>query len=168
MEHLTAKAALWDKNASELDFVMDVNVKGAFLTVKHLMPLLLQEDQAAATSPPVLRRIVLMGSGQGRKASGEMPFYSTSKWAVEGMAMSIAASLRSRQMDSKLICVPLAPGMIATGFHSWGLSADKWAKIAATYILWIPADHNGWSVSVPGMYPKSYTKGWVIKSEMLG
>lgn len=83
---------LWDK-------VMSVNVRGVFLTCKHIIPLMRRNEWG---------RIINIGSGTAYKGMPNMSAYIASKAAILGLTRSLA-----REVGEQGICVnTLAPGLI--------------------------------------------------------
>ncbi|MEZ4711129.1 MAG: SDR family oxidoreductase [Caldilineaceae bacterium] len=83
------------------DFVMDVNVKGAFLCAKYATPLL------AASAKGV---IILVASGAGVIGGSSSIAYGTSKGAVNGLGMTLEGHLAPRGIRVNVVC----PGSLAT------------------------------------------------------
>lgn len=82
------------------DFVMDVNVKGSFLCVKHATPLLAKSQGT----------LILVGSGAGVIGGSSSIAYGTSKGAVNGMGMTLERHLAARGIRVNVVC----PGSIET------------------------------------------------------
>ena len=80
--------------------VMDINVKGTFLTTKYATPLL-AETQGV---------MLLIASGAGVIGGSSSIAYGTSKGAVNGMGMVLASHLAPRKIRVNVIC----PGGINT------------------------------------------------------
>ncbi len=83
------------------DFVMDVNVRGSFLCTKYATPLL------AASNKGVM---ILIASGAGVIGGSSSIAYGTSKGAVNGLGMTLAGHLASRNIRVNVVC----PGGIQT------------------------------------------------------
>jgi NAD(P)-dependent dehydrogenase (short-subunit alcohol dehydrogenase family) len=82
------------------EFVIDVNVKGMFLTTKYATPLL-------AESKGIM---ILIASGAGVTGGSSSLAYGTSKGAVNGLGMTLAGHLARRGIRVNVVC----PGGIAT------------------------------------------------------
>ena len=87
------------------DLVMDVNVKGAWLTVKEAQSLLIQ-----GASPERPARVVLVGSISAIRPKAGAGLYAASKAALHVMAGVLAVELAE---DSILVNV-VAPGTVRT------------------------------------------------------
>lgn len=86
------EVSLWDE-------VMAVNLRGAFLMVKHVAPLMKAQCSG---------KIVNIGSGIAYKGMPKMLHYATSKGAIQAFTRSL-----SRELGEFEICVnTLAPGFI--------------------------------------------------------
>lgn len=85
----------------EFEFTMDVNVKGAFLCTKYATPLLAASDRAV---------IVIVASGAGVTAPSSSLAYGASKGGANGLSMTLAQTLSSRNIRVNTIC----PGNIVT------------------------------------------------------
>ena len=83
------------------DFVMDVNVRGAFLCVKFATPLLVANKRGV---------IILVGSGAGVLGGSSSIAYGTSKGAVNGMGLTLERHLAERGIRVNVVC----PGGIET------------------------------------------------------
>ena len=83
---------LWDR-------VMEVNVRGPFLMVKHVVPHMIAQGYG---------KIINIGSGTAYKGLPAMLHYVTSKGAVTAFTRAL-----SRELGEKGICVnTLAPGLV--------------------------------------------------------
>lgn len=101
------------------DLIMDVNVKGIFLTCKHLIPLLQRSGDG---------KIVNISSSAGLRGSSNRPIYSASKAAVIMMTKSIARDYGSKGIRANVIC----PGLIDTPMADWirkdPTRLDSWSQ----------------------------------------
>jgi len=80
--------------------VMDINVKGTFLTTKYATPLLAETEGV----------MLLIASGAGVIGGSSSIAYGTSKGAVNGLGMVLASHLAPRKIRVNVIC----PGGINT------------------------------------------------------
>jgi 3-oxoacyl-[acyl-carrier protein] reductase len=72
---------LWEHSEEEYDDVMDVNVKGIFLVMKHVLPVMVKQKGGS---------IVNIGGTYGLQGKDYRSVYSTSKWALRGLTKSAA------------------------------------------------------------------------------
>ncbi len=82
------------------EFVMDVNVKGTFLTTKYATPLLAASKGA----------MILIGSGAGVIGGSSSLAYGASKAAVNGLGMTLESHLKERGIRVNVVC----PGGLRT------------------------------------------------------
>ncbi len=83
------------------DLVMDVNVKGSFLCVKHAAPLLEASGQGV---------VILIASGGGVTGPSSSLAYGASKAGVSGFGITLANRLAPRGIRVNIV----SPGNIAT------------------------------------------------------
>ena len=82
------------------------NVLGVALTIRATLPILLERGRG---------HYLLTGSVAGRRAlPGSL--YSSTKWAVTGMAESLRQELRTMHDDSAIRVTLISPGMVDTDF----------------------------------------------------
>ena len=123
----------------ELEQVVQVNVLGSFQVLRAMVPRLTAAGHGI---------IVLLSSGAGRRGIAGMSGYCASKWAVEGLAKSVA-----EELPEPLACIPLAPGVIdtpmlrvnfgdAAGNHQ---TPEAWAAKAVPFLLGLSRADNGQS-----------------------
>jgi NAD(P)-dependent dehydrogenase (short-subunit alcohol dehydrogenase family) len=72
---------VWEHSEEEYDGVMEVNVKGLFLSMKHVLPVMLKQKAG---------RVVNIGGTYGMSGKEYRGVYSTSKWALRGLTKSAA------------------------------------------------------------------------------
>lgn len=90
-----------DLSVDDFEFVLDVNVKGVFLTAKHTATLL------EASGGGVF---VVLASGAGVVGPSSSLAYGASKGGANGLSMTLAAHLEVRQIRVNTVC----PGNIVT------------------------------------------------------
>lgn len=140
---INRNAPLWEVPVADFEALMDINITGVFLVLKHLLPEMIKAGEGV---------VVNMSSGWGRSVSPDVASYCGSKWAIEGMTKALATDL-----PSGITAVPLNPGVINTAmlqscFAEAASSYDDattWAKRAVPFILDISASDNGESLTVP-------------------
>jgi 3-oxoacyl-[acyl-carrier protein] reductase len=79
--------ALWDS-------LIDLNLKGAFLTLRHVVPLM--TGRRAGT-------IVGIGSIGGLVGSAGSPAYAASKWGLRGLLESVALELKEQRIRVSIV-----------------------------------------------------------------
>jgi len=75
------RKTLWEHTEDEYDEVMDVNVRGLFLSMKCVLPVMVAQRSG---------RIVNIGGTYGTTGKDFRSVYSTSKWALQGLTKSAA------------------------------------------------------------------------------
>ena len=132
---------LWDVPSDEFARVIDINIKGVFLVIRHFVPAMVARRDGV---------IVNFSSGWGRSTSPEVAPYCATKWAIEGLTQSLA-----QELPAGMAAVPLNPGIIHTdmldscfgeGASSYP-SPAQWAKRAVPFILRLSARDNGRALS---------------------
>ena len=126
---VNANANLWEVPVEEFSQVIDVNIKGVFHVIRHLVPAMIERGSGV---------IVNFSSGWGRSVSSDVAPYCATKWAVEGLTQALAAEL-----PHGMAAVPLNPGVIHTDMldSCFGASAasypepSEWAERAVPFLL---------------------------------
>ncbi len=78
-------ALTWDITEEWWDIMLDVNVKGVWLAIKYTVPHMIARNKGG--------RILITSSVAGMRGEPGMAHYSASKWAVVGLAKSLAQEL---------------------------------------------------------------------------
>ncbi len=102
---------LADGEESTFDAIMNVNVKGVWLCMKHQIPALLQNDGGA---------IVNTASVAGLGAAPKMAIYSASKHAVIGLTKSAAVEYGKKGIRVNAVC----PAVIDTEMFRRAAESD--------------------------------------------
>jgi NAD(P)-dependent dehydrogenase (short-subunit alcohol dehydrogenase family) len=97
-------APVQDTSEEEYDRVMDVNVRGVFLTTRAIVPVML--DQGSG-------RIINMSSVVGHKGRAMVLPYSASKHAIVGMTQGLA-----EELAPAITVNSVHPGVVETELHS--------------------------------------------------
>jgi len=134
---------LWEQTDTEFTKLVDVNLRGTANVIRHFVPPMVAAGRGV---------IVNLSSGWGRSVSREVAPYCMSKWGIEGLTKALA-----EELPAGMAAVPLNPGTIDTDMlrACWAEDAggspkaDKWAKVAAPFILGLGPKHNGKSLTVP-------------------
>ena len=101
----------------DFDAVMDTNVKGTFLTIKHMYRGFLKQRGG---------RIINMSSVTGLSGNAGQSNYAASKAAVVGLTKSVAKELAARGVT----CNAIAPGFIETDMTAKMTDAAKEAVLS--------------------------------------
>lgn len=106
--------------------MIDVNLTGAFLTVRAALPDLLR---AGGSEGPQSRRIVLVASTAGLKGYPYVAPYCAAKHGVVGLARALAVELAPRGVTANAVCpgfteTPLLEASIANITAKTGRSVD--------------------------------------------
>ena len=140
---MNTPAPLWKVPAAEFNKLIDVNIKGVANVIRHFVPAMVAHKKGI---------IVNLSSGWGRSTSAEVAPYCASKFAIEGLTQALA-----QELPAGMAAVPLNPGVIDTDMLRQAFSdgaashpnAERWAKVAAPFILQLGPKDNGRSVNVP-------------------
>jgi meso-butanediol dehydrogenase / (S,S)-butanediol dehydrogenase / diacetyl reductase len=89
---------------NEWDRVLDINLKGQFLTARAVIPRMLVRDYG---------RIINMSSVAGKQAAPCFSHYSTSKFGVMGLTQSLASEFAKTGITVNAVC----PGIVDTPLH---------------------------------------------------
>ena len=141
---INAGRPLWEVPAAEFSAVIDVNVKGVYHVIRHVVPAMSQRGRGV---------IVNFSSGWGRSTSADVAPYCATKWAIEGLTQSLA-----QELPRGLAAVALNPGIIDTEmlrscFGSGAGNYDSpaaWSRRAVPFLLSLSARDNGRALDVPG------------------
>jgi len=93
-----------DVTDAEFDFLMAVNVRGVFMTIRAFLPAMVEREGGS---------IINMSSVVGQKGVPMVAAYSASKFAVVGMTQSLAAELAPHDITVNSV----HPGIVATDLH---------------------------------------------------
>jgi 3-oxoacyl-[acyl-carrier protein] reductase len=114
---LVARKTITEMEEEFWDFLMSVNVKSAFLTIREVVPHMTEGGSIILFSSQAARD----GGGPGASA------YAAAKGAVMTFARSMAKELGPRNIRVNA----LAPGMIATSFHDRFTKSEVRERVAA-------------------------------------
>lgn len=144
---------------SEYDRIMNVNVRGVWLSMKHEVAQMMSQGNGAIVNTSSILGVVAMPS---------VPLYTASKYAVEGLTK--AAALQYAQSGIRINAV--GPGAIATGMFETATGGQDEAKAymagihpmgrvgkpseVANAVLWLSSDNasfvTGETLMVDGGY----------------
>jgi len=158
---------VWELATAAFVRPLEVNTAGTFYVTRHFGRIL--AEQAKRPGAP-LKRLINMSSGLAHCTNHLQAGYIASKWAVEALSKATAQSIRAYGLTGRMICVPLAPGNIASELNvsPGARPIEGWGLAAANYILSLNAEHSGASLSLTsqGYYDAKYVKTWVIPDGM--
>jgi NAD(P)-dependent dehydrogenase (short-subunit alcohol dehydrogenase family) len=104
---MTRPTPLTEYDVKKWDYTIAVNLRGPFLMVKAVLPLMLQQGGGS---------IINVSSSIGRSAYANFAAYAASKWGLEGFTQTLALEVK----DHKVRVNSVEPGYVATkmtGFH---------------------------------------------------
>jgi meso-butanediol dehydrogenase / (S,S)-butanediol dehydrogenase / diacetyl reductase len=84
-----------DVSEEEWDLVLDVNLKGAFLSCQAALPYLRQSGRG---------RVVMLGSDAGRRGFASIQAYCASKFGLIGLTESLASELAPDRITVNCVC----------------------------------------------------------------
>jgi 3-oxoacyl-[acyl-carrier protein] reductase len=98
---------LHEMGVGEWDTLMATNLRGPFLTIRALAPLMIERRSG---------HIINISSLAGKNPLPNDAAYSASKWGLNGLTYSVAEELRKHDIRVSLV----APGSVNTGFGGKG------------------------------------------------
>lgn len=142
---INANKPLWEVTAEEFARVVDVNLKGVHHVIRAFLPGMIARKTGV---------VVNVSSGWGRSTAAEVAPYCATKWGIEGLTSALA-----QELPPGLAAVALNPGIIDTrmlrscfgeeaGYYP---SPETWAMSAVPFMASLGPQHNGRSLTVPGM-----------------
>lgn len=161
---LVANAGIWTRGRAweiteeEWDLVVDVNLKGAFLTSKHVVPHMIERRYG---------KIVFTSSIGGLKAYAGLANYIAAKHGVTGYMKALAIELGPYEINVNAIC-PTQMGRLDEGGESrpdayesnllHGMGVPRFADVAQG-VTWLVSDAAGMvtGLSLP------MDNGWIVK-----
>ncbi|RRA47285.1 SDR family oxidoreductase [Acidipila sp. EB88] len=106
---------LHEMTPDEWDETMDTNLRGPFLMIRALAPLMIERKSG---------HIINISSLAGRNPLPNGAAYSASKWGLNGLTYSVAEELRPHGIRVSVV----APGSVNTGFGGGDAGEDERAK----------------------------------------
>jgi 3-oxoacyl-[acyl-carrier protein] reductase len=86
---------IWEHSEDEYDAVMDVNVRGLFLAMKHVVPVMVRQRRG---------EILNIGGTYGLQGKDFRGIYLTSKWALRGLTKSAALEAGPYGISINMVC----------------------------------------------------------------
>jgi len=137
-------APIWRVSGSDFHSVIATNVLGTGYTLQAFLPSMVGRGTGL---------IIVVSSGWGRSAAADMAPYCASKWALEGLTLSLA-----HELPQGMAAVTLNPGIVKTDMlkKCWPdrteeyESPDIWAGRAVDFILRLSHSDNGRQLNIPG------------------
>jgi NAD(P)-dependent dehydrogenase (short-subunit alcohol dehydrogenase family) len=126
---LGRSGSFFDVAEADFDQLFDVNVKGVFFGLRDVGRQMMAQGSGA---------IVNTASTAGLSGRGG-PLYSTTKWAVIGLARSVARVLGPSGVRVNVVC----PTATATKFGGWGRTEEEAAEFLSPQIAQIPLGRLG-------------------------
>ncbi len=90
-----------DIEVEDFDYVITSNVRGTFLPIKHVMPVMIAQKYG---------KIVNIGGTSGLRGYPMRTSYSASKWAVRGITRTVALEAGRHNINVNAVC----PGIVET------------------------------------------------------
>ena len=90
---------VWEVEDRDFDFVLAVNVRGSFLSMKHVLPVMIRQRSG---------RIVNIAGSSGLRGYRNRAAYSSSKWAVRGLTRTAALDVGKYGITVNAVC----PGIV--------------------------------------------------------
>ncbi len=139
---IVRRAAVHEHSEEDWDAVVDVNLKGTFLTARAFLPSMLEARSG---------RFIALGSISGTLGTARQSAYCAAKWGVVGFVKSLAEELRGTGLQA--LCI--LPGSVDTkmlegsGFPPQ-MTAEEVASLVVYAALDAPAAMNGSAVEMFG------------------
>ncbi len=140
---INPNAPLWQVPDNQFSELIDTNIKGVFHVCKQFLPAMIERGTGVTVN---------LSSGWGRSVAAEVAPYCATKWAIEGLTLSLA-----EELPSGLAAATLNPGVINTdmlqscfgpGASSYR-SPEEWAETAVPFLTKLDASCNGKALTAP-------------------
>ena len=90
---------VWNIEPDEFDHVLEVNVRGTFLPIKYVLPVMIAQKSG---------KIVNIGGTSGLRGYKYRTAYSSSKWALRGLTRTVALEVGEFGINVNMVC----PGVV--------------------------------------------------------
>ena len=139
-----------------MDAIIDVNIKGAMYVIKYFMP-----SMKANKDKP--SKIISISSPAGREGMANVSPYCASKWAIEGLMLSIAKEVPEHMtaiaynpggiMTEMMIClVPDLNCKLDESIKLGAVGPVQWADVCIPHIIGLKREEvNGKAVDRPNL-----------------
>jgi NAD(P)-dependent dehydrogenase (short-subunit alcohol dehydrogenase family) len=114
---VSRRVPLLEMSEQEWDRVLDINLKGVFVTTRAVLPSMVKRNRG---------RVINIASVVAKKGVGNFSHYCTSKFGVLGFTQSIAMEFAETNVTVNAVC----PGILMTPLHD-GI-VDQMATAANT------------------------------------
>jgi NAD(P)-dependent dehydrogenase (short-subunit alcohol dehydrogenase family) len=149
---INPNAPLWKVEPDTFADLTAININGVFYVCKAFLPTMIERGSGV---------IANFSSGWGRSTSPEVAPYCASKFAIEGMTRALA-----QELPHGMAAIPLSPGVVNTDMLQSCFadgaaqypSAEEWSKLVIDDLLFLNAEHNGISLTVP--LEHDWEQGW--------
>ncbi len=91
----------WDTTPEEFDQILAVNMKGCFLTMRAVLPIMIEQRGG---------KIVNVGGTFGLKGQALRMAYSASKWGLRGITRSTALEVGPHNINVNTVCPAMVDG----------------------------------------------------------
>lgn len=91
---------VWEIRDADWDFVLNANLKGTFLPIKHVLPTMIAQR---------FGKVVNIAGTSGLRGYRYRAAYSSSKWAVRGLTRTVALDVGPHNVNVNVVC----PGIVA-------------------------------------------------------
>ncbi len=139
---IVKRALVSEMDESDWDEVLDVNLKGTFLTARAFVPAMVSEKRG---------RFIAIGSISSTVGTPRQSAYCASKWGVVGFVKSLAEETRGSGVQAMVVM----PGGVDTdmlrgsGFEA-RVTVDEVARLVAFAALEAPDAMNGSAIEMFG------------------
>lgn len=146
------RISIMDLTIEDWDKVISVNLRGTFLCIKQVLPIMLANKSG---------RIINIASQIGQKGSAELPHYAASKAGVIGLTKSLARAVSNQGITVNCI----APGPIMTS-----MTTDNFADTIEQDKKALPLGRQGYAeeVAPSALFLASDPEGNLYTGQTLG
>lgn len=133
--------SILDQTAEDFDKVMNVNVRGVFLGLKHVLPIMVQQEQGS---------VINMSSVAGLMGFPGLSPYAASKHAVVGLTKTAALEVAEKNVRVNSIHPSPANTRMMRSVES-GANPEDAQKMKETYTQLIPLGRYGEPVDIANL-----------------